>query len=65
MTQVVLAGMSTSVGVESTGRSAYDLGYNVALWWTMTDEMPKLTVTASTGYFHDSLKPPPQSKYWR
>lgn len=30
VTQVVLAGISTSVGVESTGRSAYDLGYNVA-----------------------------------
>ena len=37
MTQVVLASISTTVGVESTGRSAYDLGYNVALWWTMTD----------------------------
>jgi nicotinamidase-related amidase len=30
VTQVVLAGISTSVGVESTGRSAYDLGYDVA-----------------------------------
>jgi nicotinamidase-related amidase len=28
-TQVFLAGISTSAGVESTGRSAYDLGYNV------------------------------------
>lgn len=28
--QVVLAGISTSAGVESKGRSAYDLGYNVA-----------------------------------
>ncbi len=29
ITQVFLAGISTSLGVESTGRSAYDLGYNV------------------------------------
>ena len=28
-TQVVMAGISTSIGVESTARSAYDLGYNV------------------------------------
>lgn len=27
--QIFLAGISTSVGVESTARSAYDLGYNV------------------------------------
>jgi nicotinamidase-related amidase len=31
VTQVVLAGVSTSGGVESTARSAYDLGYNVVL----------------------------------
>ncbi len=31
VTQIVLAGISTSIGVESTARSAYDLGYNVAL----------------------------------
>jgi nicotinamidase-related amidase len=30
VTQVFLAGISTSAGVESTGRSAYDHGYNVA-----------------------------------
>jgi nicotinamidase-related amidase len=30
-TQVVLTGVATSGGVESTARSAYDLGYNVAL----------------------------------
>jgi nicotinamidase-related amidase len=30
-TQVVMAGVATSVGVESTARSAYDLGYNVVL----------------------------------
>lgn len=31
VTQVVLAGIATSVGVESTARDAYDLGYNVVL----------------------------------
>ena len=31
VTQVFLAGISTSAGVESTARSAYDLGYNVVL----------------------------------
>lgn len=31
VTQVVLAGIATSIGVESTARSAYDGGYNVVL----------------------------------
>ena len=31
VTQMVLTGIATSVGVESTARSAYDLGYNVTL----------------------------------
>ncbi len=31
VTQVVLAGMATSFGVESTARDAYDLGFNVVL----------------------------------
>jgi nicotinamidase-related amidase len=31
VTQIFLAGISTSAGVESTARSAYDLGYNVVL----------------------------------
>jgi nicotinamidase-related amidase len=31
VTQIVLTGVATSVGVESTARSAYDLGYNVTL----------------------------------
>jgi nicotinamidase-related amidase len=31
VTQIVLAGISTSIGVESTARSAFDLGYTVAL----------------------------------
>ena len=31
VTQIVLAGISTSLGVESTARSAYELGFNVTL----------------------------------
>jgi len=31
VTQIFLTGVATSAGVESTARSAYDLGYNVAL----------------------------------
>ena len=31
VTQVVITGVATSFGVESTARSAYDLGYNVTL----------------------------------
>jgi nicotinamidase-related amidase len=36
VTQVILVGIATSIGVESTARSAYDLGYNVVL---VTDAM--------------------------
>ena len=31
VTQIVLAGLATSFGVESTARAAYDLGYSVVL----------------------------------
>ncbi|AKV00369.1 Nicotinamidase/isochorismatase family protein [Labilithrix luteola] len=31
ITQIVLCGISTSIGVETTARSAYELGYNVSL----------------------------------
>ena len=31
VTQIVLAGISTSIGVESTARTAYDQGYHVAV----------------------------------
>ena len=36
VTQIFLAGVATSIGVESTARSAYDHGYNVVL---VTDAM--------------------------
>jgi nicotinamidase-related amidase len=31
VTQIILTGVATSIGVESTARSAYDYGYNVVL----------------------------------
>ena len=41
VTQVFLSGISTSAGVESTARSAYDHGYNVSLVIdAMTDRDP-------------------------
>lgn len=39
VTQVILAGISTSIGVESTARAAHELGYNVGL---VTDAMTDL-----------------------
>jgi nicotinamidase-related amidase len=62
VTQIVLTGVATSVGVESTARSAYDLGYHVTLVLdAMTDRdaeahrhsaektFPRLGETANTG----------------
>jgi nicotinamidase-related amidase len=40
---VVLSGVATSVGVESTARAAHELGYNVVL---ATDAMTDLTPEA-------------------
>jgi nicotinamidase-related amidase len=42
-TQIVLTGVATSIGVESTARSAYDLGYNVTL---VVDAMTDLAAEA-------------------
>jgi len=43
VTQIVLAGVSTSIGVESTARSAYEHGYNVVL---ATDAMTDMDAGA-------------------
>jgi nicotinamidase-related amidase len=43
VTQVVLAGISTSAGVEATARNAYDHGFNVAL---VVDAMTDLSEEA-------------------
>jgi nicotinamidase-related amidase len=42
-TQIVLVGISTSIGVESTARAAYDHGYNVTL---VVDAMTDLNADA-------------------
>jgi nicotinamidase-related amidase len=68
VTQVVLAGIATSIGVESTARSAYEHGYNVVLATdAMTDRdpdahdnsvgriFPKLGETATTAEIIDLL----------
>jgi nicotinamidase-related amidase len=62
VTHIVLTGVATSIGVESTARSAYDLGYHVTLVLdAMTDRdagahrhsvekiFPRLGETATTG----------------
>jgi len=43
VTQVVIAGVATSSGVESTARQAYEFGFNVAL---ATDAMSDLSLEA-------------------
>jgi nicotinamidase-related amidase len=43
ITQIVLTGIATSIGVESTARAAYEHGYNVTL---ATDAMTDLSATA-------------------
>jgi len=45
VTQVVIAGIATSFGVESTAREAYGLGYNVTL---ATDAMTDMNADAHT-----------------
>jgi nicotinamidase-related amidase len=52
VTQIVLTGVATSIGVESTARSAYDLDYNVALVVdAMTDRDPDAHHYAVTKIF--------------
>ncbi|MBR8063888.1 isochorismatase family protein [Burkholderia ambifaria] len=45
VTQIVLTGVATSIGVESTARQAYELGYNVTL---AVDAMTDLNADAHT-----------------
>jgi len=52
VTQVVLAGMATSFGVESTARDAYDLGFNVVLALdAITDPNPEAHHNSVTRVF--------------
>lgn len=52
VTQVVIAGVATSVGVESTARHAYELGFNVTLAVdAMTDRNPDAHTNSVTRIF--------------
>lgn len=52
VTQIVIAGVSTSVGVESTARSAYEAGFNVTLAVdAMTDTNPEAHLHSITRIF--------------
>ncbi len=52
VTQVVLAGISTSIGVESTARCAHELGYHVTLAIdAMTDVVPEAHTHSVTRIF--------------
>jgi nicotinamidase-related amidase len=52
VTQVVIAGIATSVGVESTARQAHELGFNVTLAVdAMTDPNPQTHHNSVTGIF--------------
>lgn len=52
VTQIVLAGVATSIGVESTARHAYEHGFNVTLAIdAMTDLRPEAHVNSVTRIF--------------
>jgi nicotinamidase-related amidase len=52
VTQVVMTGVATSVGVESTARQAYELGFNVTLAIdAMTDMNPDAHTNSTTRIF--------------
>jgi nicotinamidase-related amidase len=52
VTQIVLAGVATSIGVESTARNAYELGFNVTLAVdAMTDMNPDAHTNTITRIF--------------
>ncbi|THD11866.1 cysteine hydrolase family protein [Metallibacterium scheffleri] len=52
VTQVVIAGVATSIGVESTARQAHELGFNVALAIdAMTDMSPEAHLNSITRIF--------------
>jgi nicotinamidase-related amidase len=72
VTQVVIAGVATSAGVESTARHAYELGFNVTLAVDAMTDMrrdahenslsrifPRLGETGTAQEIIDSLPPAP------
>ena len=57
VTQVVIAGVATGTGVESTARQAYEAGFNVTLATdAMTDPRSELMTTASQTCFRGSAR---------
>jgi nicotinamidase-related amidase len=50
VTQVFITGVATSIGVESTARNAYDLGYNVVL------PIDAMTDRSAEGHAHSIAK---------
>ncbi len=63
VTQLVIAGVATSIGVESTARQAYELGFNVTLALdAMTDLSLEAHENSVAGYFRDRAKPVPPKK---
>jgi nicotinamidase-related amidase len=69
VTQVVIAGVATSNGVEVTARQAYELGFNVALAtdamtdmqtdahaWSLTKVFPRIGETGATQDIIDLLE---------
>ncbi len=52
VTQVVIAGVATSIGVESTARNAHELGFNITLAVdAMTDMNPDAHINSVTRIF--------------
>jgi nicotinamidase-related amidase len=52
VTQVVIAGIATSIGVESTARHAHEFGFNVTLAVdAMTDTNPDAHINSITRIF--------------
>ena len=50
VTQVAIAGIATGIGVESTARNAYELGFNVIL---AVDAMTDMNTDAQTNSIHE------------
>ncbi|TQS44663.1 cysteine hydrolase family protein [Cryptosporangium phraense] len=51
VTQVVFAGVATSIGVESSARGAYDLGYHVVVATDAVTDLRPDTHALSVGWF--------------
>ena len=64
VTQIVLAGVATSIGVESTARSAYDLGYNVVENPVSVHDL-QATILQQLGIDHERLTYKHQGRYYR